>query len=159
MIYVYLVVTAFIGGFIQASTGFGYAIFTMALWPVMVSVADATMMEMLAVLASVLYLVVRLRKHINFKIMCLPVVVANVFSLSGFAMQHVIPDAIIRKILGELLVLLLVYFFFYSGKIKIRPTWKSATVASIVSGAMGGLCNISGPPMVLYYSSACENLV
>ena len=157
MVFVFLVVTAAIGGFIQSSTGFGFALFTMALWPLVVPVVDATIMEMFAVLASIIYLVIKLRKHINYKILWVPALVATALSLGGFAMQHMLPERMIRQVLGVVLVLLSIWFFFFNHRIKLKANWKQAIAASAIAGTMGGLCNISGPPMVLYYSAACKS--
>ena len=54
-------------------------------------------------------------------------------------------------ILGIVLVLLSVYFFFFSNKIKIEPTWYAGLIAGTISGVMGGMFAIGGPPVVIYF--------
>ena len=40
---------------------------------------------------------------------------------------------------------------FFSDKIHIKPTWYSGLIAGIISGIMGGMFAMSGPPVVIYY--------
>ena len=60
-------------------------------------------------------------------------------------------------LLGVALVLLSVYFFFFSEKIKIRPTWYAGLIAGVLSGIMGGMFSIGGPPVVVYYMQSEED--
>ena len=53
--------------------------------------------------------------------------------------------------LGIVLFVLSIYFFFFSGKIKIKPTWYAGLIAGVISGVMGGMFSIGGPPVVIYF--------
>jgi len=54
-------------------------------------------------------------------------------------------------ILGFALLVLSIYFFFFSERIKIKPTWYAGLIAGILSGVLSGMFAIGGPPVVLYY--------
>ena len=63
----------------------------------------------------------------------------------------------LKRLLGVTLILLSVYFWFFGGKIKIRPTKTNALIAGGLAGAMSGLFAMGGPPMVVYYVNSLEN--
>jgi len=50
-----------------------------------------------------------------------------------------------------------VYFFFFSSKIKINPTWYAGLIAGAISGIMGGLFSTGGPPAVIYFLQSEED--
>ena len=60
-------------------------------------------------------------------------------------------DSTLILLLGIFLVILSVYFMFFSDKIKIKPTWYSGLIAGCISGVLSGLFSTGGPPMVIYY--------
>ena len=60
-------------------------------------------------------------------------------------------------LLGIALFLLSIFFFFFSDKVKIRPTWYAGLTAGLISGVMSGLFAIGGPPVVIYYMQSEEN--
>lgn len=53
------------GSFVQASTGFGYAVTVMALWPLFLPYKTALVVELLAALALCVVIAVRYRRSIN----------------------------------------------------------------------------------------------
>ena len=53
--------------------------------------------------------------------------------------------------LGIALFALSLYFFFFSDKIKIKPTWYAGLIAGLLSGILGGMFSIGGPPVVIYF--------
>ena len=60
-------------------------------------------------------------------------------------------------LLGIALVVLSIYFFFFAKKIKIKPTWYAGLIAGTLSGIMGGMFSMSGPPVVIYFMQSEEN--
>ena len=64
----------------------------------------------------------------------------------------------LSKIMGTVLLVLAVYFIFFSSKVHLKgrfglPDW----AAGAVSGFCGGLFNIGGPPMVAYFLSVTDD--
>ena len=55
------------------------------------------------------------------------------------------------------LVLLSLYSLFGNGRIRISKGFAGQAVAGTVSGLLGGLTNMSGPPMVLYLLQVTED--
>jgi uncharacterized membrane protein YfcA len=62
-----------------------------------------------------------------------------------------VDNKILILLLGVALFVLSVYFFFFSDRIRIRPTWYAGLIAGLLSGLMSGLFSIGGPPVVVYY--------
>lgn len=63
----------------------------------------------------------------------------------------------LKIILGITLILLSLYFtFFKKDGVKIKPNWFNTISLGSVSGLMGGLFSMQGPPVVYYYLSTQE---
>lgn len=154
---IFLFCTAFIAAFVQATTGFAYAIVLMALWPLFLSVPEATQLLMFGSVTVVGYIVVKYRKHINFKNVAIPLALGFIGNFIGVNALLSLDNMIIVKILGGLLVLLAIYFYIFSDRIHIPQNPFTASIAGALSGLMGGFFNISGPPIVLYYSVVAKD--
>ena len=73
--------------------------------------------------------------------------------VSYFAVKFVssVDDHLLKRILGCVLIMASVYFYFVSGKIHLPPTVGVQVGMGTLSGLMGGLCAMQGPPAVLYF--------
>lgn len=152
-----VLIIACCGSFFQCVTGFGYAIICMAVWPVFFTFAEAAVLEVITAFILVTYLTVKLRKHINFKILVVPLLAANLFSGYGVKLMTQTNDYLMGKIIGILLFCLVGYFLLFSKKIKIQANWKNGLVVGGISGFLGGLVNIGGPLMAVYYLDVTED--
>lgn len=154
---VLLVLLALIASVLQGSTGFGYSILSMSLMPLLLPYRTAVTVTASSAIAMVLFFAVKLRKHINFKLMIYPFLSSTVTSLAGIYLLVTAPDEWMRRALGGILFLLSLYFIFFSSRIQIAQTRKNGLVAGAVSGLLSGLFNLGGPPMVVYFLSAAED--
>lgn len=147
----------FLGSFIQSTTGFGYAVTVMAIWPMLMPFKMATVMEILTAMVLTVSIAVKYRKYIVWKQLIWPGVASLVFNWIGLQVLQHSGETFLRRVLGAVLILLAVYFIFFSERIRIRPTTKNAILAGSVSGFTGGLFSLGGPPIVAYYLSALED--
>lgn len=144
-----------VGSVIQTVSGFGFGIFVQTIFPfVLPSTGVGVAISSMLTSSSSSLVMFRLRHRIDFKAV-IPSLL-GFFSTSAaviffFAGQ---PDHLIRKMLAVVLVLMSVYFLFFSSKIKIKPTILNGVIAGMLSGTLGGLFGISGPPMVVFLLSA-----
>jgi uncharacterized membrane protein YfcA len=145
------------GSLVQSSTGFGYAIICMALWPLFISFLSASIIEAITAFAMVVYITVRLRRHINFKLLLWPTLSSMLMSTFGILTLMSSTETLLRRILGFCLMLLSVYFIFFSRRIHIRTTRRNGLIAGVISGYCGGLFNVGGPPMVVYFLSVIDD--
>jgi len=146
-----------IGSLVQASTGFGYAIVCMALWPLILPFRVASVMEIITAFVMVIYLAVKLRKHINYKMLIFPFIASIVTSVVGVFTLMANTETLMRRIFGIGLILLSIYFIFFSEKIKVKPTPRNGLLAGAISGFFGGLLSVGGPPMVAYFISVTDD--
>ena len=133
------------GSFVQASTGFGYAVTVMALWPLFLPYKTALVVELLAALALCVVIAVRYRRSINWRQLIAPCAASFFTNWLGLQIMSGSPDTVLRRLLGAALMALAVYFIFFSEKFRVRPTLAA------------GMFSIGGPPIVVYYLAAFQD--
>lgn len=142
-----------VGALIQSISGFGFAIFMMSVipnvMPYSVSAAVSGLLSMSTNAANV----TRYRKYIDWKQILYPTI--GYFAISFLVVSFLAgkSDTLLKRILGGVLVLLSIYFLFFSSSIHIQPTPRNGLIAGGLSGVLGGLFSMSGPPMVVYMLS------
>ncbi len=150
-------VILFFAAFVQAASGFGYAIAAMAFLPMFLSLTDGMMVTVICSFLTSLYMFSKYRKHVEYRIVFLPLAISLVGAVIGLFLLTNTSNDLAIKILGGFLIALAIYFFFFAQKIKIPNNRISASVAGLLSGLTGGFFNIGGPPVVLFYSVAAKN--
>lgn len=139
--------------FVQRTIGFGFGIFIMTALPfLMPSYAEAVTLSGLLSLTSATVVMLQYVKYVTWKRL-LPMIGAFVvFSTAAILLLDKIEGPTMRRILGVMLIFLSFYFSFFKEKLQkyIKPTpgWLLGTGS--VSGIMGGLFGMHGPPIVLY---------
>ena len=146
----FLFITAFAASFVQATAGFAFTIIIMALWPLFLPVPEASQLLMFGSLIPIACITFRYRRHINFRITAIPMILGLLGTYIGVNALLTIDNAIIIKVLGGFLIVLALYFFAFSSRICIAQNPLTASVTGFLSGLMGGVFNMPGPPMVLY---------
>ena len=139
--------------FIQRTIGFGFGIFIMTALPfLMPSYAEAVTLSGLLSLTSATVVMIQYVKFVTWKRL-LPMVGAFVvFSTAAIFLLDRIEGPAMRQILGIMLIFLSFYFSFFKEKLQrfIRPTKGWLLGTGSISGVMGGLFGMHGPPVVLY---------
>lgn len=153
----YLILLAAGASFVQRTIGFGFGIFIMTALPfLMPSYGEAVTLSGLLSLTSATVVMLKYIKYVTWKRL-LPMAGAFIlFSTIAICLLDRIEGHAMRMILGMVLVAISLYFSFFKEKMQkiIRPTrsWQLGTGS--VSGIMGGLFGMHGPPVVLYLISA-----
>ncbi len=149
----YIIILAAGASFIQRTIGFGFGIFIMTALPfLMPSYAEAVTLSGILSLTSATIVMIQYVKFVTWKRL-LPMVGAFViFSTIAIILLDKIEGPTMRRVLGTMLIFLSFYFSFFKDKLQrfIKPTpgWLAGTGS--VSGIMGGLFGMHGPPIVLY---------
>ena len=143
---------------VQTTTGFGYAIVALAILPLFVTDMPLLTAEIscIAVWVSVMNLV-RRRDCINYRII-IPELVAFLLVqplATSFSMKA--DFSVMTAILGAVLFLLSLFFFFNPKNLKIPARWYIGLVAGAISGLIGGLFAISGPPVAIYLLASSKS--
>ena len=134
MIYILTALVALAGSCVQSSSGFGYAIICMAIWPMFMPFYTASILEAIAAFFMVIYIAVKLWKFIDWKLLLPPVIMATVTSLLGVNTLMALDEAVLSKIMGTVLLVLAVYFIFFSSKVHLKAGLVSGLAAGAVSG-------------------------
>ena len=149
----FIILLAAGASFIQRTIGFGFGIFIMTALPfLMPTYAEAVTLSGLLSLTSATVVMIQYVKYVTWKRL-LPMIGAFViFSTMAILMLDRIEGPAMRMILGIILIILSLYFSFFKTilqkHIHATPGWMLGTGS--VSGVMGGLFGMHGPPVVLY---------
>ncbi|MCQ2204325.1 MAG: sulfite exporter TauE/SafE family protein [Bacteroidales bacterium] len=147
-----LIVFCMGASFVQRVSGFGFGIFIMTILPhLMPSYGEATALSGLLATIQSLIITIRMRKHVVWSRL-IPILLTFII-VSSFAVMAVsaTDDRMLKKVLGAILIVTSIYFFFISEKIKIKPSLPMQLSMGTVSGLMGGFFAMQGPPAVLYF--------
>ncbi|MCQ2123854.1 MAG: sulfite exporter TauE/SafE family protein [Fibrobacter sp.] len=145
------------GSFIQRVSGFGFGIFVMTVFPhILPSYGEATALSGMLACSMSLVVAYRMRKHIVWKEVLPILAVFTVVSFFAVGAVASFDDKFLKHILGAILIAISIYFFFISEKIKLKPTLLAQVGLGTLSGIMGGLFAMQGPPSVLYFLASCE---
>ena len=137
--------------FTQSVTGFGFGIVAMIFLPFFLLYTEANLLSSILSTITSALVIISMYKKISWKNLIFPLIgslVANYFAVTFVKSAK---NEFLILLLGIALFLLSLYFFFFSNKIKIRPTWYAGLIAGVLSGIMSGLFSIGGPPVVVYY--------
>ena len=128
--------------------------------PYLMPTTEAVTLAAMVSLSATLLNVFSYRKHIMYKIALPMVATALIFIEIAVRFSARVPEATFKMLLGAVLIVLSIYFLFFNKNVKIKPTIFSGALFGTFSGILGGLFSTSGPPAVLYLSSAIsENVV
>jgi uncharacterized membrane protein YfcA len=155
---VYIFLLSIVASFIQRTAGFGYGIFIMTVLPfLMPSYAEATALSGLLAMANPLYVTIKMHKQLEWKKL-LPILIPSlVISTICIICLNRIEDKTLRMVLGVVLMLVSLYFIYFSNRIRLRDTPLVSLAAGSLAGAMGGFFGMQGPPAVLYYISTTKD--
>ena len=155
LVQVFLVVV--VGAFLQANIGFGFPIIAMIFLPSLYPFSTAVTLNQVIAMASTGYLAVRYHRYIAWKIL-LPLLATSVavaqlvilFSLS-------VDSKILGVALGVFLLLLSLYFAFFSERITIKATVGNGLLMGLIAGVGNGFFGIGGPPVALYLFASVKD--
>jgi len=157
MIYVWLVLVSFIGGFLQSAIGFGYATVVMAFFPMLLPdiPTASTVCAVLSLLASST-MFFQYRKAAKPQRVFLPIIVYFVVMPFAVAWSARAPKLVLSVVFGLFLLLLGLYYLFAAEKIRVPRTSVAGITAGLLSGVFGGLFSVSAPPTALYCLSTLD---
>ncbi|MBQ0016957.1 MAG: sulfite exporter TauE/SafE family protein [Bacteroidales bacterium] len=147
-----------VAAFIQRSIGFGFGIFIMTMLPyLMPSYGEATTFSGIMALLSSIAIAWKSRHITPWRKMWVVLIAFFIVSWFFVAIVSTAPSAILKKILGAMLVIAVIWFAFISKHITVRPTIGTQLTVGALSGVMGGLFGMQGPPVILYFLSCTSS--
>ena len=152
MTLLFVFILTIIASFIQRVSGFGFGIFVMMFFPFFLpSYGVSVMLSGLLAGSTALMIAVRNWHYIRWKLMGRVVLFNVIASFLATEYMRSLGNDTMKQCLGVMLILIALYFLFSEGKISriFKSKLAQITIGSI-SGVMGGMFAMPGPPLVLY---------
>jgi len=143
---------------IQGVLGFGFAAVFMTLLPIWLPFRMVASMELILGTAAAIRLLYPVRKQAKLVVLVSPLIGFFVLSTLGVHLLMNVEERILRKILGGILILLSAFRLSKKGTEKTTPSFAKGLLAGSISGLLGGLFNLAGPPLAVYYLSCADDL-
>lgn len=137
--------------FVQSVTGFGFGIVAMIFLPHLMLYTEANVLSSILGCTTSIIMVIAMYRKTNWKNIFFPLIGSFCANYMAVRLVKSAESEMLTLLLGIALFFLSIYFFFFSDKIKIRPSWYTGLIAGLISGVMSGLFSIGGPPVVIYY--------
>ena len=148
----------FSSAFLQASTGFGYAMVCMAAMPLFLPMSTCSAISAVTVVAIGLQMSLSLRKNLDMKTIALPVLGCLTTINVGLWLLATFDEMMLRLILAGLLFFVTgLFFFMRRRKIQLPDKWYVAVAAGMITGLSTGMFNIVGPFLLVYYMNVCRS--
>jgi uncharacterized membrane protein YfcA len=143
--------------FTQRVTGFGFGILMMTLLPVLApSYAEATALSGLLAIFTALVPAIQSRKSLNWKKLLPILLIFLVTSWLGVLLLARLDSSLMKHVVGGVLIAVSLWFFITGGRIRLAPTLPVQAGMGTLSGLMGGLFAMQGPPAVIYFLAVSD---
>lgn len=140
-----------LGAFTQGTLGFAGGMTSMALLPLLIPSKAAVPLVAVALLPNTTLIWWQCRRSVRLRDVGLMIPSLLVAVPVGVYVLSTLPDEVIRRALGVLIVLTAVQMLVSrsSGRTRVHPAW--AVAAGAGTGALGGAFNVGGAPMLFYF--------
>ena len=155
----FVFILTIIASFIQRVSGFGFGIFVMMFFPFFLpSYGESVMLSGLLAGSTALMIALRNWQYIRWNLMGRVVLFNVVASYLATEYMNSLGNDTMKQCLGVVLILIALYFLFGEGKMgrMFKSKLAQMTIGSI-SGVMGGMFAMPGPPLVLYCISTIDD--
>lgn len=150
-----LLLMALGAAFVQRVSGFGFGIFIMTVLPyLMPSYGEATTLSGLLASVTSCIIVARHWRYIHWRNLLPILTVFLIFSYIAIDFLGRTSDTILHIMLGAALIAASLWFYAFSDRIRLPATLPTQVSMGTLSGILGGLFGMQGPPAVLYFLSA-----
>ena len=142
----------FLAAWLQAATGFGYAILAMFLLPRLLPYRQCSVITAAMVVVIALQMSWQLRGHIRLRKVAAPLAWCLATLWIGIWLIGALDELVLRRIMGVFLILLAVFFWLTQ-----RPGWRlrhtraNSAIFGALTGLATGMFNITGPFFTVYY--------
>lgn len=144
--------------FVQRVSGFGFGIFIMTVLPYLLpTYGEATTLSGMLSIMTAVPMLGYIWRHINWHKLLPIMITFLVTSWVAVQLVEVMGDTMMKKILGIVLILAAGWFYFLNDRVKVKPTIPVQVSMGTLSGFMGGLFGMQGPPAVLYFLATAKD--
>ncbi len=153
---VFVFAVVFVSSFIHSSVGFGFSILSMTLLPMFMSLISAAMIIKVTMLIITTLMAIKLRKHVNLRFIILPTTFLLIGNTIGFYLLMNLQTGILKVILGFVLIGLGLFNIIFKKAFNITKSIFSDIFFGFFAGIIGGLFNLAGTVLVIYFFPAIE---
>lgn len=147
----------FVSGLVQGLSGFGSALVSIALLPL---VMDFKMVVPFIAVNSLIVSIINyhsVRSHFSIKDFKSLLIGAIIGAPIGIVILKFVNPDITKTILGALIFTYSLYCLFqkHTQIVKLKPIW--AYISGLIAGILGTSCTVNGPPVVIYLTKKYED--
>ncbi|MDO4754846.1 MAG: sulfite exporter TauE/SafE family protein [Parabacteroides sp.] len=149
---VFIFLLSIVASVIQRVSGFGFGIFVMMFFPFILSTfGESLTLSGLLAGTTALLIAIRNWRFIRWNTMWIVLFFNAISSFIAIEYMSSLSNDTLKRCFGVVLVLIALYFLLCEGKLNLLFKSKAAqAIIGIVSGVMGGMFAMPGPPVVLY---------
>ncbi len=130
----------------------------MSILPFWLPLKTTVALELILGLLTTIKLFYPLRQYVQIKLIYIPLLAFFIVSNFGVYFLMNFKEKILTIILGFLLIFYALSRMLNKKEIIIEPSKKNGIIAGSMSGLLGGMFNISGPPLAIYYLSVLDDV-
>lgn len=152
-----IILFSFGAAFVQRVSGFGFGIFIMTVLPYLLpSYGEATTLSGALALVTSAIIMLKMWRYLSWRRLLPILITFLIVSYCAIKFVSFAGDGTLKHLLGAVLILASIWFLFFNSKIKVRPTLPIQISMGTLSGVMGGLFGMQGPPAVLYFLASSK---
>lgn len=156
--FVLIFVMAFGAAFVQRVTGFGFGIFIMTVLPYLLpSYGEATTLSGMLSIMTAVPILGYIWRHVDWRKLIPIMVTFLITSWMAVQLVSMAGDGLLKRILGAVLILASIWFYVFNDRVRVKPTLTVQASMGTLSGFMGGLFGMQGPPAVLYFLATAKD--
>lgn len=155
--YLIILLSAAMAGAIQTVTGFGAAVLLLLVLSQFFDMLTAPAVNMLVCIFLTMVLSWRYRKHIQFKLILIPLIPYLISSTLTTLVIDKIELRVLGILLGVFFLLLGVYHLLLAKRIKSSATPGEGVVCGFVSGILASMFGVGGPLLAVYLLGASDS--
>lgn len=159
MVTLFVLILTIIASFIQRVTGFGFGIFVMMFFPFFLpSYGESVMLSGLLAGTTAFLITISNIHYVRWRMMGIIVLFNVIASFLAIEYMSSLSNETLKRCLGVVLILIALYFLWGKNKSNklFLSRWAQGIIGTI-SGIMGGMFAMPGPPVVLYCISSIDN--
>ncbi|MBO5868050.1 MAG: sulfite exporter TauE/SafE family protein [Oscillospiraceae bacterium] len=146
--------------FVARVSGFGSGIFAMLFLPYLFgdTITAAAVSGLWSAVTAIAN-AIKYRKSVQFKLIWPIIIPAMILLTLSLQLSMNVPTGAMMVVLGIVLILLSLYFLFFSHRIQLKASIPVSITVGSVGGILSGLFSTGGPPIVLYLSSILNDKI
>lgn len=145
-----ITISALFAGFVQSISGFGAGVIMTVICSQFFDPVSAVALNISVCTVMTLYLAFTFRKHIEWKLIVLPLIPYLIVSTVMNKVMTGLDVKLLGILFGVFQIILALYYLFFSAAVKPRKDVATAITIGGVSGATAALFGVGGPFLSLY---------